>query len=80
MSDFEFHSRYGGPDAPLPDPETMCPGDCEGMGRVPIHRDDPDPIYKPLWEAAEREKPAEDGWHFVICPQCKGTGKRDPQS
>ena len=28
------------------------------------------------WEAAEIENPCDDGWHFVRCPDCGGSGKR----
>jgi hypothetical protein len=47
------------------------------QGRT-IHKpeDATDPELVALWHAAEAESPAEDGWHFVTCPQCKGTGKR----
>lgn len=34
------------------------------------------PVFKELWLAAEKESPSEDGYHFVRCPDCKGTGKR----
>ena len=75
MSDIVFVSRYGegvcGPDL-----ETMCQGQCEGMGCVPIHRDKVDEPWKSLWKAAEDKCAAEDGWHFVECPDCKGTGVR----
>lgn len=93
---FAVSTRYGdGADA-LPDPEAMCPGDCEGMGVVPIDRSimgldaldgeavgilySPEDValYRPLWEEAEAQEPSEDGWHFVKCPTCGGTGKRLP--
>lgn len=28
------------------------------------------------WRAAEKESPTWDGWHFVKCDACGGTGKR----
>ena len=78
MSDLEFHSRYGGPDAPLPDPETMCTGQCEGMGWVPVNKDDPEEPWRTLWLEAEAENPNPPGddWHFVKCPDCGGTGRK----
>ena len=35
MKEFEFFSRYEALGIPLPDSETMCEGDCEGVGLVP---------------------------------------------
>ena len=70
----EFTSRYG--DGPMPDPSTICPGQCEGMGRVPVKSDDPDEEFRQLWAEAEKESPADDGWHFVVCPVCHGTGRK----
>ena len=64
--------RYG--DNP-PDPATVCGGTCEGMGCVPIHEDETDEKWKVLWDEAEKESHADDGWHFVKCPECNGTGK-----
>lgn len=86
MSEIESTDRYGGNP---PDPETMCKGECEGMGWVPVQdREhagdlivdslgyDKEP-WKTLWQeahiaAGEHEC---DGWHFVKCPDCGGTGK-----
>jgi hypothetical protein len=93
--DVSFTDRYDGI-MPRPDPLTMCDGECEGMGVVPVFMDTPaaaqrrgeggasvakpadetDPRLVDLWKAAEAAKPADDGWHFVGCPDCGGTGKR----
>ena len=96
-SGLEIVCRYGAFPKDLPDPDTMCPGECEGTGWVPIPaptqyqekyergdgkdlRIDPNPgdaePWKSLWEAAEKKKATDDGWHFVECPQCDGTGER----
>lgn len=85
----EYSDRYVATGRPYPDPETMCPGPCEGMGVVPIYRpqadqkasliqgpDEDDPRYIVLWEEAEQKKPCTDGWHFVTCLDCGGTGLR----
>jgi len=64
--------RYNGN---LPNPETMCKGQCEGRGWVPIKKDDMQEPFRTLWLEAEKEKPSEDGWHFVKCPNCNGTGE-----
>jgi len=75
MIEFEFWSRYGGPGAPLPDPETMCKGQCEGTGWVPIMNDNMEEPWRALWLEAEAKNPTDDGTHFVKCPECGGTGK-----
>lgn len=81
---FEISDRYSATGTPRPDPETMCLGQCEGMGWVPIHESNTDPRFRELWlkaEAAEpyaqrSEKGARDGYHFVVCPDCNGTRLR----
>jgi hypothetical protein len=85
----EYTDRYGGPGG-WPDPGTMCKGQCEGMGWVPVKGGPADPSDDPmradsalctepdllaLWAEAEAEGHAEDGWHFVTCPTCGGTGR-----
>ena len=37
--------------------------------------DEGDPVYVRLWEEAELASPSDDGWHFVKCPDCLGTGR-----
>lgn len=76
MSDFEITDRYKALGIPYPDPETMCPDQCEGTGWVPIGSFDTEEPWRSLWLAAEAVKHSDDGWHFVICPTCKGTGKK----
>jgi hypothetical protein len=75
-AEMEFTDRYQALGMPYPDPATMCAGDCEGTGVVPIKGDERDPTYRKLWQEAEAKAPADDGWHFVKCPECGGTGKR----
>jgi hypothetical protein len=81
----ETTDRYKALGVPYPDPETMCKGQCEGLGVVPIYMPaknptsvfpdgETDPVYIKLWKEAEAKEPAADGWHFVECPDCKGTG------
>ena len=76
MSDFEFTDRYKALGIAYPESETMCLGQCEGMGWVPIAKDDMEEPWHSLWLEAEKKAPADDGWHFVKCPDCNGTGKR----
>lgn len=84
--------RYEALGIPYPDPATMCAGQCEGTGVVPVPppagrwpdgglqvEPERDPRLIALWEAAEQENPlpkTDIGWHFVQCPDCGGTGKR----
>jgi len=67
--------RYDALGMAPPDPKTMCGGQCEGTGWVPVHGDDRDEPWRDLWLKAEKEEPTDDGWHFVACPDCGGTGK-----
>lgn len=76
----EFTDRYQALGIPYPDPTTMCKGECEGTGWVPVGKDDPDLVFQKLWQGAHDaahapNTPACDGWHMVRCPECDGTGK-----
>lgn len=76
MSEIEFTDRYQALGIPRPDPETVCEDQCEGTGVVPISSDETDEPWRSLWAEAEAKSPAPNGWHFVKCPSCGGTGKR----
>jgi len=76
MSEFEFTDRYKTLGIPYPDPKTMCKGQCEGTGWVPISYDDMEEPFRTLWLEAEKKIPADDGYHFVKCPDCNGMGKK----
>jgi hypothetical protein len=69
----EFSDRYSATGTPYPNPETMCQGRCEGMGCVPVLSNEMEEPWRTLWREAEERKPTDDGWHFVICPDCSGT-------
>ena len=83
----EITDRYEALGIPRPDPETMCEGQCEGIGWIPVYMntenikgslsrdDEKDPQLITAWQEAEKIKPTDDGWHFVKCPDCNGTGK-----
>lgn len=89
-AEVEFYDRYSACGMDLPDPKTMCKGQCEGMGCVPTGppegyvkegklccpSDNEEP-WRTLWLEAEEKEPSEDGWHFVTCPDCNGSGKAD---
>ena len=83
---FEFTDRYDALGIEPPDPETVCRGHCEGSGIIPVKggpsKDggiecalETDPVLLDLWRKAEDERVSGDGWHFVKCPECGGTGK-----
>jgi hypothetical protein len=71
-----FTDRYEALGIPDPDPETMCDDQCEGTGMVPVGRGDLQEPWRSLWLEAEAKESSADGWHFVRCPSCGGTGKR----
>lgn len=93
---FEFTDRYQALGIPYPDPGTMCDGQCEGTGWIPVHERETDVALKTLWRDAHAKahtlahrvrqvflthslRPLTedcDGWHFVRCLDCGGTGKR----
>jgi hypothetical protein len=56
--------------------QKCCKGQCEGTGWVPVHANERNPVFLALWRKSEQKKHAKDGWHFVKCPECKGTGKK----
>lgn len=87
--EIEITDRYQALGIPRPNPETMCQGDCEGTGWYPVYdqrgdtreggsnvypRNDNTEAETAAWDAAEAEHPADDGWHFIKCPDCNGTG------
>jgi hypothetical protein len=76
--ELEFTDRYQALGIPYPNPKTMCKGDCEGTGWVPIFENDDNPVYKRLWKEAEAQKPTDDGSHFVVCPRCRGSRLEPP--
>ena len=71
----EVTSRYEALGIEPPPPGTCCNGYCEGTGWVPVKADDPREVFRTLWMDAEKEKPTDDGWHFVKCSDCEGTGR-----
>jgi hypothetical protein len=74
--------RYTTLGVPYPDPETICKGQCEGVGIYPQRLDDPaiTEVEHERWLALHNaDVHAEgdcDGWHFIKCPDCEGTGKK----
>lgn len=77
-----FTDRYSALGIPLPDPATVCLGFCEGTGFIPVKQGkERNAEFKRLADAEHLkcEDAGEcDGWHFITCPDCKGTGKRGP--
>lgn len=89
-----FTDRYKELGIPLPNPKTMCRGECEGIGFIPVYLKEGDRQYDnegrchctedaeederliKRWHEAEEKEPTKDGWHFVVCPDCEGTGSQ----
>lgn len=86
----EVTDRYQALGIPYPDPQTMCKGQCEGTGWFP-ECDESSPLWQEahragcstFWARLKRMVKLRewrmrrcDGWHFVKCPDCNGTGKR----
>lgn len=72
--------RYSALGIERPNPKTVCMGPCEGTGIVPVQADHANPPFRQLWQEAEDKEPSEDGWHFVTCNACEGSGKRKEES
>lgn len=86
MPTIEYSDRYSGMTAP--DPSTICKGECEGIGRVPVFmareieiapgdcvpETETDFHLVTAWRQAEAQKHSVDGWQLVVCPTCKGSG------
>jgi hypothetical protein len=73
---FIFVDRYSAAGIDISAVEGMCLGQCEGMGVVPVTKNDRSAVFRALWRKAELKKPTMDGYHFVTCPRCGGTGKK----
>jgi hypothetical protein len=71
----EMTDRYEALGIELPPPGTCCKGRCEGTGYVPVKADHPDERFRKLWQEAQAKEPTDDGYHFVKCPDCNGTGR-----
>lgn len=86
--ELEITDRYKANGIPYPDPRTCCP-ECDGMGISPFYMKEHDknaeldydmePFGEPylsMYLKAEEEHPTEDGYHYLKCIACNGTGKR----
>ena len=80
---FEFTDRYQALGIPYPNTRTMCKGQCEGIGLYPVKNDEHiEPLEYAAWldahnapDAHESDGGICDGWHFIKCLECDGTGK-----
>lgn len=76
--------RYQALGLGYPDPATICQGQCEGIGRYPVRLASPDltDYEREQWHLENARNPLDpeglDQTHFIVCPDCKGTGKRAP--
>ncbi len=68
----------------------LCDGQCNGTGVIPVYvrqkideteglwcDSEGDEELIALWLQQEYLKPSTDGWHWVKCPTCKGTGVKN---
>ncbi len=89
MSKGHITETLNATNSPRAKPAIKCTGDCDGAGWIAVylHRgdtmrghddvrpvDEDDEELMALWEAAQAKDPSIDGWHFVVCPDCKGSG------
>lgn len=79
----EFTDRYGGR---APSWLRGCFGQCEAMGCYPVsyehalndvYPSEPltDDEIRAVHQIIERQGESEDGWYFIQCPKCHGTGR-----
>ena len=69
----DYIDRYdalGGIGGPWPKASKASCRTCEGMHVVPVFKDNMDEPFRTLWLEAENKNPTDDGWHFVMCPDC----------
>lgn len=73
MMAVSFTDRYGGRS---PSWLRACLGQCEATGYVPARLDGDGALeYREAWHRAERAEPSDDGWHFLRCHDCGGSGR-----
>lgn len=64
MNDYEYVDRYTAFGMPYPDVNTMCDGQCEGLGVYPVFLDKDENGHIPVTSRTT----------FVTCEDCHGTG------
>lgn len=72
-NEYEYVDRYTALGITPPSPDECCKGQCEGTGVYPCKADDADDRERA--EIAKCE-PSPDGWYFLVCPTCGGSGHR----
>lgn len=76
MTEMVFEDRYTATGRPHPNPWTICKGDCEGMGFYPSNDPSEWPEGTRPLGTPEPDGSPDDGWRFIKCPDCRGTGRR----
>lgn len=80
--EIRFIDRYSATGTPRPEPETVCTGQCEGMGCFPT-RDVSSAGLARDRGALPPDAKSDDGYYFVNCTACggdentRGSGRRD---
>lgn len=73
-----FNDRYAVLGIEPPKLETMCRGGCDGVGYYPT-KDKASPAWKYAHLKAICDNTMHpllcDGWHFIQCADCGGTGR-----
>lgn len=72
--------RYEATGTPYPDPETCCPGRCDGMGCYPRRRSAIVRFFRLvawwLYPGLFHLELRPEAYEFVTCETCRGTGRR----
>jgi hypothetical protein len=87
MEEIEIVDRYSATGTPYLDPDTMCTGDCEGMGLYPtekskLNEEAVKAVGGRLMIIGQKEKDntpiKEDDYVFIKCPNCCGSRLKEP--
>ena len=87
MENIEITDRYSATGTPRPEPETVCEGDCDGMGYYPENKESLNieavkvkgGSLLIVGQVNDDKTPTEEDSHvFVMCPECCGSRLKEP--